>query len=291
MNIKAIDAALETYRKKLTEQDRVRLSFFRDLWEVQNEIATQAKSVMTYRPNIKAEVLDNDCFDRSLLSQFPLEIKGGILSYAMERVAQCLIRGAGLEPELCTELVQMNWESFIERSPLEQAGLHPGAYCLLLHDEVVRGGGSEEMAAVIRLLASAALRGVLDDPAIYLQTLVQKFATYQAHPLTCPVCAARPSLARVGQAYARGGYGKQLWCGQCGTIWDFERIRCACCGSYNQHHLHYQSIQGDEAHRLARCDECGGYLRTVYQSDALAPFSFEVEDVVMYRLELIAHQN
>ena len=45
------------------------------------------------------------------------------------------------------------------------------------------------------------------------------------------------------------------------------------------------------SHRIATCDECGGYLRTVYADDALAPFSFEVEDVIMARLDAIAAER
>ena len=32
-------------------------------------------------------------------------------------------------------------------------------------------------------------------------------------------------------------------------------------------------------------------MRTVYEEEALAPFSFEVEDVVMTKLDLVAYQR
>ena len=80
-------------------------------------------------------------------------------------------------------------------------------------------------------------------------------------------------------------------CAQCGCAWEFERVRCVRCGTQNQSRLHYFNLEGDEAHRLATCDECGGYTRTVYEEDALAPFSFEVEDVVMAKLDLVAYQR
>lgn len=73
-------------------------------------------------------------------------------------------------------------------------------------------------------------------------------------------------------------------------MWEFERVRCVRCGTRNQGHLHYHSIEGDDAHRIQSCDECGGYIRSVFEEDELqlAPFSFEVEDVVMTRLDVIA---
>lgn len=73
-------------------------------------------------------------------------------------------------------------------------------------------------------------------------------------------------------------------------MWEFERVRCVRCGTRNRGHLHYHSIEGDDAHRIQSCDECGGYICSVFEEDELqlAPFSFEVEDVVMTRLDVIA---
>lgn len=71
-------------------------------------------------------------------------------------------------------------------------------------------------------------------------------------------------------------------------------MRCARCGTQNQGHLHFFNVEGDDAHRIATCDECGGYVRTVYQEDGpmaqLYPFSYEIEDVVMAKLDLIAYR-
>ena len=55
------------------------------------------------------------------------------------------------------------------------------------------------------------------------------------------------------------------------------------------------ALAGDDDHRIATCDECGGYVRTVYQEDGpmaqLYPFSYEVEDVVMAKLDLITYRQ
>ena len=49
------------------------------------------------------------------------------------------------------------------------------------------------------------------------------------------------------------------------------------------------SLEGDDAHRLYACDECGGYVRTRFIDPAtLLPFSPEVEDVVMATLDAVA---
>lgn len=77
-------------------------------------------------------------------------------------------------------------------------------------------------------------------------------------------------MAHVGQAGTKTkGRGRALWCAQCGCVWDIERVRCARCGTQNQGHLHFFNVEGDDDHRIATCDECGGYVRTVYQEDGM----------------------
>lgn len=39
---------------------------------------------------------------------------------------------------------------------------------------------------------------------------------------------------------------------------------------------------------IHKCDECNGYIRTVFIEDALRPFSYEVEEVVTAKLDAIA---
>lgn len=48
------------------------------------------------------------------------------------------------------------------------------------------------------------------------------------------------------------------------------------------------TLMGDDAHRIHKCDECNGYIRTVFIEDALRPFSYEVEEVVTAKLDAIA---
>ena len=61
------------------------------------------------------------------------------------------------------------------------------------------------------------------------------------------------------------------------------------CGTRNQGNLHYFNIEGDEGHRIGTCDECGSYIRTCFAGEGdNAPYSPEVEDVVMARLDAVA---
>ena len=61
------------------------------------------------------------------------------------------------------------------------------------------------------------------------------------------------------------------------------------CGTTEPRSLRYFSLAGDNAHRIHLCDECGGYIRTVFttRDSTFAPVA-EVEDVVMAPLDAVA---
>ena len=51
----------------------------------------------------------------------------------------------------------------------------------------------------------------------------------------------------------------------------------------------YFNIEGDEGHRIGTGDECGSSIRTRFAGAGdNAPYSPEVEDVVMARLDAVA---
>ena len=179
----------------------------------------------------------------------------------------------------------------VAASDLVLAGCNPAAYVESFVELLEDDGMDEDAARIGAAAAALALRALLEGPAAAIEQARRAAGADEPHGVRCPVCGGEAAVAQVGDAPAGQGRGKRLWCGHCGCVWDFERVRCARCGTQNQGHLHYFNLEGDEAHRLAACDECGGYTRTVYQADALAPFSFEVEDVLMAKLDLVAYQR
>ena len=144
-------------------------------------------------------------------------------------------------------------------------------------------------------MLSFALRPMLQSAAASimkeLSATVKEGNTLHDKPLSCPVCGSKATASYVGETPSSQGKGRMLYCGTCGTEWEFERIRCASCGTQNQGHLNYFHVEGDEAHRLHNCKECGDYMRTVFQDEIEVPFVFEVEDVVMARLDMVAHDE
>ena len=287
MNLKLIDAALAGYEDMLDEADRARLAFFRDIWSVQAEIAAEHVGVAHIVP--KAQDLRAWSEEGvAVLHRAPVSIGAPVLVDAIVRIVAVMVDKGAFVSEVRDSLGSIPWKSLVEGSPLEVAGSNPSAYVEAFARKLSNEGADVAVVPVAASAVSLALRALIEDAAQALQGARESAVAGIANPVECPVCGASATVARVGASKGSEGRGKTLWCGQCSTVWDFERVRCARCGTRNQGHLHYFNIEGDDAHRIATCDECGGYVRTVYQDDALAPFSFEVEDVVMARLDLIA---
>lgn len=104
----------------------------------------------------------------------------------------------------------------------------------------------------------------------------------------CPVCACRPlaSVVRVGGAQSGLRY---LACGLCGTEWNLPRITCSFCGEDKG--VQYFGLEASGARvpsaawRAEACDECGTYLKILYQdkdplldpvADDFASFALDV---------------
>lgn len=290
MNLKRIDAAVSAYASHLDEGDNARLAFFRKLWGVMDEAAKEADGDGTAAYAVPAaDVLAYARREGApVLSLAPAAIETVRLARVAKRLAECMAENGGYTESVREGLLSRRWDRLVAASDAAGAGKEPEAYlsrfCELLGDD----GLDERTARLGTLACSLALRALLEGPAASICSALEKSAEEEMPPVKCPVCGGAAGVARVGVTKRSDGRGKELWCPQCGATWEFERVRCARCGTQNQSHLHYFNLEGDDAHRLATCDECGGFVRTVYQEDALAPFSFEVEDVVMAKLDLVA---
>lgn len=290
MNLKRIDAAIAAYKTKSEDADAARLAFFREVWGVQDSVAAEA-AALSYEAPAAEDLLAWYAASEPVLAHAPVSIDPETLADAIERTAACLLDSGGFPATVQEAFARTKWDRMVAASDVARAGSDPAAYVESFGELLRDDGMDEDPARVGALAASLALRALLGGPAAQVGSALRKAGAAEPHPMRCPVCGGAATVARVGDVQAVQGRGKELWCGQCGTAWDFERVRCARCGTQNQAHLHYFNVEGDDAHRIATCDECGGYVRTVYQEDVLAPFSFEVEDVVMARLDLIAYQQ
>lgn len=291
MNLKAIDAAIAAYRTSLDDADNARLAFFRELWGAAAEAASEAATAVEYAVPDAGDLRAWARAGRPVLAQAPVALDAAALARTMERVAGVLAEKGGFSDSTGEALSRTNWERMAAASDLALAGGDPAAYVESFAGLLEDDGMDEDAARIGASAAALSLRALLEGPAAAVEQARRAAGADEPHSVRCPVCGGEAAVAQVSGAPAGQGRAKRLWCAQCGCVWEFERVRCARCGTQNQGHLHYFNLEGDEAHRLATCDECGGYTRTVYEEDALAPFSFEVEDVVMAKLDLVAYRR
>lgn len=287
MNLKLIDAAIAAYSNEIDAKDLARLEFFRRIWGVQAEVAEGLDGSWA-APGIQRVIeLANDGI--ALLREAPAQVDEERFGDAIARIVGILADEGIVPAESRERFADAPWREIAALSNVRLAGSDPARYLESLSDTLSERGFAEEDAHLGALAASLALKPFLEAASAGAQRALKDASADRMHSLTCPVCGSAPSVGKVGGAAAKGRH-RTLWCPQCGAEWAFERVRCARCGTTHQGSIHFHNIEGDDAHRISSCDECGGYLRVVYvdEEEFLAPFSFEVEDVLMARLDAIA---
>lgn len=282
MNLKLVDTCIKAYDFTLPGEDKDRLAFFRGLWEVMAQVEGEAAEydAQTVARAIKEEV--------PLFALAAPSLDEGAFQETAKNIAGYLANNGGFDDDLAAAVSSFDWKAHTEALPLKGASKDFEAYFDSTARHFAEAGATEQAAHMAALVCSLSLRALVERQAACASRALKAEGSDDAHPLRCPVCGTAPSAAHVGGQTSSAGRGKTLYCHQCGTVWEFERVRCVRCGSRDQEKLHFFNVEGDEAHRIATCDECGNYIRTVYSENDLAPFSFEVEDVVMARLDAIA---
>lgn len=289
MFLKMIDMAMFDYAGKLDEGDAARLDFFRKIWGVQDALINKGEKPAYEMPSPQALAAWNQAGE-SVLSHKPVAVDPAALADACRSVAACIAEQGVLVAQVNDGLKGADWDAMMQKADMSLAGAEPAAFVQEMV-EIAAEGNDPTVADAIAMVASLALRTQLEAVAVDIYKAILDAEADVPRPVTCPVCGGMATLARVGLTRSKNGRAKELWCSQCGTAWEFERVRCGRCGTQNQSHLHYFSLEGDDAHRLQSCDECGSYIRTLYQEGSAAPFSYEVEDVVMAKLDMVAYNQ
>jgi len=292
MNMNTINQALTSYKALLDEELYKRLELFKGIWEIQDRFRIKAAVESEHSiPDIE-EAEKWYWQEKPLLELAPASVDKDVLVAALEELAGYLVDNAGFDKDQEEALRALDWRVVVDETDVSLLGRDPFAYAEVFCAQAQEQSGSVIKPEISHIVLGLAMRPVLEPAAsVYLATLkdaVKKGGIHHDKPLSCPVCGGRATVALVGDTPSIQGVGRLLYCGACSAEWEFERIRCGRCGTRNQGHLHYYHIGGDDAHRLHVCDECGEYLRTVFQDDLDAPLSFEVEDLVMVPLDMIA---
>ena len=288
INLKRIDGVVAAYAAQQAEPEQARLRFFRALWAEQHDIARDLAPAYRVPPAEAVERLAGE--KRPILRVYPARIRIDQLVAATRRMAAVLCAHGGFDETVIAELSTLDWKLPCMANAAA-AGSDPALYLQDALEALGQAGLSEQAAPAAASALSLALRGLLDPVADDIMAARDAAGQAEAHPVDCPVCGGDATLAVVGAGSGTAGGQRTLFCAQCGANWKFERIRCARCGTRNQGHLHYYHVGDDDAHRIHTCDECGGYIRTVFQKDLLSPIVPDVENAVMATLDLVARRQ
>lgn len=287
MNLKLIESASNAYAD-IPQDDVNRLAFFRSIWNVQ----AQAIEDCNAEYEVPSEHDLKICIAKPMpvFKNNPVSVDAGRLAKDAADIAECMTGKKMLNDAAQKLLEGMDWAKILGGMDMKLAGGEPESFTVLFAQALVEAGNEPAAAAVAMNVLSMALRCQLEKPAAAVNKELRRLKEFEdPKPLVCPCCGSEPTLAHVGGKTSSQGRGRVLVCSQCGTDWEFDRIRCARCGEHNPSKLHYFNIEGDDAHRIATCDGCGGYMRTLFSEEGdLKPVSYEVEDVIMARLDALA---
>jgi FdhE protein len=100
-----------------------------------------------------------------------------------------------------------------------------------------------------------ALHPFLRARAQALEGFVDASAWYRKR---CPVCGGEPDVAALEKRNGR----RRLICSRCDTEWVYRRLGCPFCGNEDPKELAFFPSE-DRAYRLAVCERCRRYLKTV----------------------------
>ena len=294
MTEKLMNAALQSYEKNASENDIARLEFFRGIWKIQQDHSELIAAKCSYEAPC-AEEAEKMYWDfEPFFSRFAVTIEKESFAQVLQDIAKQLCDHAGLDTLAQKALDEYNWNIFADKVDLKLAGRDPSAFindCLEHLDDL--NVPTDLPATIFAMVPMLALRSFLQKPArMIMDSLnLSEGQMSKEKPQYCPACGSEAALSIVGEGSTQQGGGRTLFCTSCGTEWAFDRIRCARCGSKDQTKLNYFNIEGDSAHRLQNCQNCGDYLRVVYQQESKNPICPDVEDVVMARLDMVANDD
>lgn len=299
MNLDNVKTAVEAYLPTATESEGARLRFFEGLLEIQQAHADEADKLPYAAPDDDV-VVERYRSGVPVFAEYPVTVDAAAFAATCRDIAGYLAEHAGLASAAAEALSAYDWDAFVQKAPMKMAGSDPATFV----EKVLQGINdyavpSQLPTNVFMMPVMFALRAHLQPAAeriaeLYADNLPEEDYGY-VHQLDCPVCGTPSSASWIGESSDSSGMSgrrRKQYCGTCGTQWDFERIRCANCGSTDQNHLHYTNIEGDRAHQLLHCDECGFTQKVVFQEELpYAPAVMEVEDVVMAKLDQLLAES
>lgn len=219
----------------------------------------------------------------SYLSAHPYPINPEELRKSLKEIRQSFIdKGIVSEPSQVEALKNIDWDKLSDET-LKLAGKNPSAFFEQAYNELLSSGDTQEVETVLAGLFLNLLRVYLKDAGEQVTAALENLdeVATDDRPLLCPTCGSIPSISSVAESEGSQSNERKLFCSCCGTVWPFERIRCAVCGNTNSNKLKYVYADEDKAHRLHLCEECGHATPTVFQNSLNGALDYDVELVAV----------
>jgi FdhE protein len=140
-------------------------------------------------------------------------------------------------------------------------------------------------AALVGTVLRWTLFPVLTHWRVRLAELCQESRWERGH---CAICGSWPVLAEF-----RGlEQTRHLRCGLCAFGWEMPRLWCPFCDTRDHRQLGYFFVEGEEGkQRVATCDACRGYVKTVTTLTELSEPGLLVAEMTTLPLDLAAAER
>lgn len=173
------------------------------------------------------------------------------------------------------------------------AGSDPNQFFLQAVEELQKEKKNELLQMILAGLLINAVRAYLNSVGVQMTEYLSQPADLKIseQPMTCPTCGQPPTIASMGNEGNTAGHSRKLFCACCGTVWPFERVRCAYCGTRNTNKLKYVHSDADPVHRLYVCDNCSGVLPTVFQEHLGPTIDYDIEQTACGVIQSVYQQE
>ena len=279
---------VDQYLAELEGPEAAGLEFFKGLWAVQGEIAQSAPAYEAPSETRATELFRSGT---PIFEGEPPALTADVVAAAVSAVATYVSENAGLPDGQVDALRSADFSPALTSEMLEAAS---GDLDAFLQSALVAVGADDEgdlTGSTVAFVLVSALTPLVEAAAKKALNAIDAPELKAAEPSDCPVCGSPASMAFVHARTTLRGGDRELWCGFCHVSWGFPRLKCARCGERGVTQLHYRHFEDDPGHRFHYCDNCSGYIRTVFADEIGKAVVPVVEDIVTGELHAVAEHE
>lgn len=269
MNLDYIEKCARAYDGKLNEEEQGRLDYFVGLWKVMNECIESRGNAEKYPLPSLGEVRELYMNGTPLFSQALPNVKAEQYAEASRAIAEYLLENGEYPEDVEAAVRAVDWLDLVVKQNSE-------------HMQLDMNDLGTRIAGLVLLLAQFTFYEPITEQ---ITEAIRGDRMTDAHPIACPVCGSGAAISIIDRNEDFFGTGRELYCGQCGMSWEFDRVRCARCGCTEEDKMQFVNIGDAKNHQIQLCDNCGGFIRTTFVDPNLPEVAPIVEDVVSTPIE------